>query len=149
MKKNELDHIDYEILKMLQRDARMPLKEIASKVFLSSPAVSARIDNLVKKGYIEGFHARINPEVMGYHIKAFINLEVKPEDKKEFYPFIKECQNVVECNCVTGNYSMLLEVLFQSTVELDHFIGELQRYGRTKTLIVFSTSVEHRGVIIE
>lgn len=149
MKKNELDHIDYEILNMLQKDARIPLKEIASKVYLSSPAVSARIDNLVSRGYIEGFHAQINPQVMGYHIKAFINLEVSPKDKKSFYPFIKECRNVVECNCVTGDYSMLLEVLFQSTIELDQFIGELQEYGRTNTLIVFSTSVEHRGVIME
>lgn len=149
MKRNELDHIDYEILNMLQENARMPLKEIASRVYLSSPAVSARIDNLVSKGYIEGFHAQINPEIMGFHIKAFINLEVSPEDKKEFYPYIKDCPNVVECNCVTGDYSMLLQVLFQSTIELDQFIGELQRYGRTKTLIVFSTSVEHRGVIME
>lgn len=148
MKKNELDHIDYEILNMLQKDARMPLKEIAARVYLSSPAVSARIDNLVSRGYIEGFHAQINPEVMGFHIKAFINLEVSPKDKKNFYPFIKDCPNVVECNCVTGDYSMLLEVLFQSTVELDQFIGELQEYGRTKTLIVFSTSVEHRGLMI-
>ncbi|MBO5484912.1 MAG: Lrp/AsnC family transcriptional regulator [Lachnospiraceae bacterium] len=144
-----MDHIDYEILNMLQENARMPLKEIASRVYLSSPAVSARIDNLVGKGYIEGFHAQINPEIMGFHIKAFINLEVSPEDKKEFYPYIKDCPNVVECNCVTGDYSMLLQVLFQSTIELDQFIGELQRYGRTKTLIVFSTSVEHRGVIME
>lgn len=53
---------------------------------------------------------------------------------------------MIECNCVTGDYSMLLEVLFPDTVALDQFIGELQRYGRTKTLIVFSTSVEHRGI---
>lgn len=149
MKKNELDHIDYEILKMLQENARIPLKEIAAQVYLSSPAVSARIETLMNKGYVEGFHAQINPQVMGYHIKAFINLEVTPQDKKKFYPFIKECKNVVECNCVTGDYSMLLEVLFHSTAELDQFIGELQEYGRTNTLIVFSTSVEHRGVIIE
>ena len=149
MKKNELDHIDYEILNMLQENARIPLKEIAAKVFLSSPAVSARIDTLVQKGYIEGFHAQINPEVMGYHIKAFINLEVAPGDKQEFYPYIKGCPNVLECNCVTGDYSMLLEVLFQSTIELDQFIGELQHYGRTKTLIVFSTSVEPRGILLE
>lgn len=149
MKKNELDHIDYEILNMLQENARMPLKDIAARVYLSSPAVSARIETLVSKGYIKGFHAQINPEVMGFHIKAFINLEVAPEDKPEFYPYIESCPNVVECNCVTGDYSMLLEVLFQSTVELDQFIGELQRYGRTKTLIVFSTCVEHRGVILE
>ena len=76
MKRNALDHIDYEILRMLQADARMPLKDIAKAVYLSSPAVSARIDNLVSKGYIEGFHAKINPQVMGLHIKAFISLEV-------------------------------------------------------------------------
>ena len=133
MKNNELDHIDREILKMLQENARMSLKDIAKQVFLSSPAVSVRIDNLVESGYIEGFHAQINTEKMGYHIKAFINLEVSPVDKKD---------------CVTGDYSMLLEVLFPSTDELDQFIGELQEYGRTKTLIVFSTSVEHRGLQI-
>ena len=149
MKRNELDHIDYKILAMLQEDARMPLKEIAAKVYLSSPAVSARIDNLINKGYIEGFHAQINPEAMGYHIKAFINLEVSPKDKKRFYSFIKKCSNVAECNCVTGDYSMLLEVFFQNTVSLDSFIEELQEYGRTNTLIVFSTCVEHRGVISE
>lgn len=146
MKNNELDHIDKEILHMLQGNARMSLKDIAEAVFLSSPAVSARIDNLIESGYIEGFHAQINPVKLGYHIKAFINLEVSPVDKEQFYPYIKQCKNVVECNCVTGDYSMLLEVLFPSTDELDHFIGELQQYGRTKTLIVFSTSVEHRGI---
>lgn len=146
MKNNELDHIDKEILHMLQENARMSLKDIAEAVFLSSPAVSARIDNLIESGYIEGFHAQINPVKLGYHIKAFINLEVSPVDKEQFYPYIKQCKNVVECNCVTGDYSMLLEVLFPSTDELDHFIGELQQYGRTKTLIVFSTSVEHRGI---
>ncbi len=88
MKKNELDHIDFEILKMLQANARIPLKEIAAKVYLSSPAVSARIETLVNKGYIEGFHAQINPEVMGYHFKAFFNLEVIPQDKKKYYPYI-------------------------------------------------------------
>ncbi len=145
MKHNELDQIDLKIIKMLQEDARVSLKDIAKEVFLSSPAVSARIENLVENGYIEGFHARISAEKMGYHVKAFINLEVSPVDKPEFYPYIKECKNVVECNCVTGDYSMLMEVLFPNTDELDQFIGELQRFGRTKTLIVFSTSVEHRG----
>lgn len=148
MKHEELDYVDKEILNMLQRDARIPIKEIAAKVFLSSPAVSSRISRLEKQGYIEGYHAVLNPIALGYHIKAFINLEVEPVEKKEFYPYIKSCPNVIECNCVTGDYSMLLEVLFPSTMELDHFIGELQTYGRTKTLIVFSTSVEHRGVTL-
>ena len=44
---------------------------------------------------------------------------------------------------------MLIETLFESTVQLDHFINELQQFGRTKTQIVFSTSVEQREVPIE
>ncbi len=146
MKKDALDHIDIEILNILQEDASTPIKEIAAKVFLSSPAVSARIERMERQGYILGYHAQINPIALGYQIKAFINLEVDPVRKKEFNPYIKQVVNVIECNCVTGDYSMLLEVLFPDTAELDQFIGELQSYGRTKTLIVFSTSVEHRGI---
>ena len=146
MKKDILDKIDQTILKILQENVKTPLKEIANQVYLSTPAVSARIEKMEKEGIITGYQAQINPEALGYYIKAFINLEVAPEDKKEFYPYVKACPNVIECNCVTGDYSMILEVLFRSTVELDQFIGELQRFGRTKTLIVFSTSVEHRGI---
>lgn len=149
MRKEQLDEADKIILDMLQTNAKTPLKEMANRVYLSTPAVSARIDRMEKEGYITGYHAQINPVALGYHIKAFIHLEVLPEDKKEFYPFVQECRNVIECNCVTGDYSMVLEVLFPGTVELDQFIGELQRFGRTKTLIVFSTSVEHRGILAE
>lgn len=145
----QLDHIDKEILNILQEHARMPLKEIASKVYLSSPAVSARIERLIKEGYIENFQAQLNPFTLGYHIKAFINLEVEPIQKNEFYPFIQSIPNVIECNCVTGDYSMLISVLFKSTVELDKFINQLQTFGRTKTQIVFSTSVTHRGIQID
>ena len=143
---HKLDNIDKKIIEILQINARTPVKEIAKEVFLSSPAVSARIDHLEKSGVITGYHAQLNPEFLGYHIKAFINLEVEPFQKKEFYPFIQDIPNVIECNCVTGEYSMLIEVGFQSTVELDHFINVLQKFGRTKTLIVFSTSVEHRNL---
>lgn len=144
--RHEPDHIDEQILKSLLENARTPLKTIASKVFLSSPAVSARIERLEQSGIITGYSARINPAELGYHIKAFINLEVNPDQKKDFYPYIKSCNNVVECNCVTGDYAMLVEVMFKSTEELDHFIGDLQKFGSTKTQIVFSTSVEHRGI---
>ena len=149
MKHSDLDEIDIKILNILQKNGRKSIKEIASEVCLSSPAISNRVDRLEREHYILGYQATIDPIAMGLHIKAFISLEVAPVEKKTFYPYIKACPNVVECNCVTGEYSMLLEVLFQTTVELDQFIGELQKFGRTKTLIVFSTSVDHRGVQIE
>lgn len=144
-----MDDIDRKILKILQENARTSLKTIAEKTFLSSPAVSARIEKLEKDGVICGYHAMIDPMKLGYHIIAFINLDVVPEDKPKFYEFALEVSNVLECNCVTGEYSMLMKVAFQSTVELDIFIGQLQKFGKTSTQIVFSTHVGPRGVDVE
>ena len=143
-----MDDIDRKILKLLQDNAHVFLKTIAENTFLSSPAVSARIEKLEKDGVIAGYHAMIDPEKLGYHIIAFINLDVVPEEKPQFYAYAESVPNVLECNCVTGAYSMLLKVAFQSTMELDVFIGQLQKFGKTSTQIVFSTHVGPRGVAV-
>lgn len=143
-----MDDIDKKLVTLLQKNARMPLKNLAEHVYLSSPAVSARIERLEKEGIISGYEAKINKQKLGYMITAFINLSVEPAQKTEFYSFVKECPNVLECNCVTGNYSMLLKVAFKNTEELDGFIGKLQEFGKTNTQIVFSTPVKTRGIDI-
>lgn len=141
-----MDNIDRKIITLLQKNARMPLKALAEQVYLSSPAVSARIERLEKEEIITGYEAKINEMKLGYHIKAFINLELAPIQKPEFYSFVEACPNVIECNCITGNYSMLLKVVFPSTDDLDNFIGKLQKFGRTYTQIVFSNPVKTRGI---
>ena len=141
-----MDNIDRKILTILQQNARTPLKVIAEQVFLSSPAVSARIERLESAGYILGYQAQLSCAAMGYQIKAFINLEIEPSQKPEFYPYIEGCPNVMECDCVTGDYSMFIKVCFHTTQELDQFINQLHRFGRTRTQIVFSTPVEQRGI---
>lgn len=141
-----MDKIDEKLIDLLQHNARYSLKQLAEKVFLSSPAVSSRIEKLEKEGIIIGYQAKIDPIKLGYHITAFINLEMNPKQKNVFYPFIKSCPNVIECNCITGAYSMLLKVVYPSTMELDTFIGQLQKFGNTQTQIVFSTPVSSRGI---
>ena len=143
-----MDNIDKIIINLLQDNARQPLKFLASKVFLSSPAVSARIDKLEKEGIITGYHAEVDPILLGYHVMAFINMSLDPKQKPQFYPYISDCPNVLECNCVTGTYSMLIKVAFPNTMELDTFVSELQKFGITETQIVFSTPVKARGVKI-
>ena len=142
----DMDKIDMKLIGLLQENARYSLKQLAEQVFLSSPAVSSRIERLEKEGYITGYQAEIDMLKLGYHITAFINLEMAPKLKNTFYPFIESCPNVLECNCVTGNYSMLIKVAFPSTMELDSFIGQLQKFGNTQTQIVFSTAVKPRGI---
>ena len=144
-----MDIIDLKLISLLQKNARVPLKQLAEQVFLSSPATAARIERLEKEGIITGYTARVNHKKLGFPIIAFINLEVQPIQKPEFYPFISSHPNVLECNCVTGHYSMLIKVAFESTEALDTFIGELNSFGPTETQIAFSAPQPPRDVKIE
>lgn len=141
-----MDNIDRQIISMLQENARTPLKVLAEKVFLSSPAVSARIRQLENDGVIVGYHAELDPTKLGCYITAFINIAMEPAKKVEFYSFVSQCSNVIECNSITGDYSMLIKVAFPTTFELDVFVGELQKFGSTQTTIVFSTPIKSRGI---
>ncbi len=145
-----MDAIDQRILNMLQVNARTSLKELSKACFISSPAIAARIAKLEKAGIINGYHVSLNFDAINYHVKAFIMVQLEPSQKSEFYPYIQSVPNVLECNCITGDFSEVMEVAFPTTVELDNFINEIQRrFGKTSTQIVFSTSVEHRGIQFE
>lgn len=69
MTKKALDMIDEKIVELLQENARIAIKEIAAQVFLSSPAVTARIERLESKGIIKGYHAAVDSVNLGYKIK--------------------------------------------------------------------------------
>ncbi len=148
--KHELDKIDIAILNILKDNARTPIKTIAEQVFTSAPTVAARIAAMERAGIIMGYRAEISDTaVLGHPVRAFINLEVAPDRKSELYPFLKACPDVIECSHVTGEYSVLIQTVFESTDQLDKFISRLQGFGRTKTQIVFSTMVPHRSFRIE
>ncbi|MFR2694812.1 MAG: Lrp/AsnC family transcriptional regulator [Enterocloster bolteae] len=121
-----MDEIDRKILKLLQDNARVSLKTIAENTFLSSPAVSARIERLEKEGIITGYHASVDPVKLGYHILAYINLEVIPEDKAQVLRAMPgKCPMCWSAAVSPEDFSMLMKVAFQSTMELDMFIGQL------------------------
>ena len=115
----KIDKTDRRILQMLEENARISVKDIAEANFMSSPAVANRIRRMEANNLIKHYYADIDYPSMGYVVKAFINLEVKPEDKSEFYPFIEKIPNVIQCDCVTGDYSMLIQAAYQRPEELD------------------------------
>lgn len=148
MERLQLDKTDLLILQKLSENARIPVKDIAKAVGLSSPAVSARINRMEQKNIIQGYRVNINSDLLGYNVKAFVMVDISPDLKEEFYLYVEAIPNILECCCVTGEYSMLLECTFSKTEDLDGLINELHRFGKTKTMIVFSTAVKHREIPI-
>lgn len=139
---SNIDGIDVQILNALKVNARTAAAELAAETGLDEQSLAERIDNLENAGYIKGYHADIDLEKIGYKIKAFIQMSVLPEDQRKFYDFIQKKDCILECSHITGQFSMLLKVIFPTTSELDTFVGELQEFGKTETQVVFSTVLE-------
>ena len=139
-----MDEIDLKIVSTLQKDARISLKKLADICFISAPAVSTRLSHLEQRGIINDYQTSIDYKILGFPIKAYVSLQLAAKDKEDFYPYIKSVGNVISCDCVTGSYSQIITCYFKSTKSLDNFINDIQRFGETKTQIVFSTSVGQR-----
>ncbi len=142
-----MDIIDSDILKILQKNGRISMKDLGEKVGLTAPAVSERVKKLEKKGIIEGYKAIINPTKLGKNVKAFINIAMKPQNRKKFMNFVKKNDNIINCYHVTGTYCMVVKAFFREMIELETLIDSLQEYGDTNTLIILSTPLKRKLII--
>ena len=70
------DPIDYQILALLQGDARTTQMAIAQAVGLSQPAVADRVRKLEERGAITGYVARLDPRLLGNDIRAFVGVRI-------------------------------------------------------------------------
>lgn len=138
-----MDAIDERILDLLVQNARMPVKEIASRISLTAPAVSQRIHRLEKKGVIAGYTLRLAKPQDSHHLCAFINiLSLSPAQKTGFLKMIAGERQVERCCNVTGSSSYLIFVRCDTMEELEKLLGRLQKWGQTNTQIVLSTPID-------
>ena len=125
-----MDDLDRKILSLLAKNARMPVKEIAEQVALTSPAVSSRIHKLETDGIISGY-------------TALISLSVTPSHRDELVELMQNSKEVLQCYHVTGAYTFLIKVSCGSMPQLEHLILQFQKLGTTSTQIILSTPVNH------
>ena len=144
----KLTDLDLDILRIIQEDARISLKNIAEKTYVSAPTVASRIDYMTELGVIKGYSTLLEPKWLGNNIKTYINMESAPASREELYEFLRSTPHVVECCRVTGEYSLMIEAHFSDMEALNKFLNHAQQFGRTETQIVFSTVIDRRGLPI-
>lgn len=137
-----LDRIGRNILAALQENARMPLARIGEEVGLSSPAVAERIRKMEEAGIIKGYHACIEPDVMGRSVTAFIQLTTDARH----YPAVKtlaaDLPEIISCHHVSGEASFILYVRVNAVADLEPLVARFSPLGPTHTAIVLSTPVD-------
>ena len=141
-----MDRTDFQILKILQENARTTIKQISTEVNLSAPSVTERIRRLEDSGIIIGYHAKINPSKLSRNIIAFIAVDVAPERHATFTSFCNGCPHILEHHRVIGLYNAMLLAALHDSAELEALIDSLKRYGTTNTSVLLSNIFEDKPI---
>lgn len=137
----ELDHIDLAILRALQEDARVTIKELAASMNLSTTPIFERMKKLEQKGYIEKQVAILNPSKLQLKLTVFISLSVIDHSLTALERFINqiiEFPEVLECHHVTGQSDFLLKVILEDIEKYNQFI--LQRLSTVQNVANIESS---------
>ena len=73
----QLDQYDRSILDVLSVEGRLPVTELANRVGLSKTPCQSRLKRLLEEGYIKGFRAELNAQMLGLEHIAFAEVKLK------------------------------------------------------------------------
>ncbi|WP_346238915.1 Lrp/AsnC family transcriptional regulator [Niabella insulamsoli] len=110
----KLDGKDREMLKMLQANARITVKEIAGAIHLSTTPVHERLKRLEQSGVITHYTAILDANKLGKKLMAICYVSLKEHSKIAGSKFIKSILSmaeILECYSISGEFDFLLKVL--------------------------------------
>lgn len=121
----ELDAIDLNILRELQKDARLTNVELASRVNLSPSPCLARVRAMERSGLIKQRVTLLDASALGLSINAFIHISLEHQRREgldEFERAVSALPNVMECYLMSGGADYLLRVLVRDTRALERLV---------------------------
>ena len=98
----DLDATDFEIMNIMQENARITMRELAQQIALSPSSTAERVRRLEESGFIQGYHAELDPAKLGYTTHAMILVaKLRPEQVRPFYRYLQDIPQIVSVqNCI-------------------------------------------------
>ncbi len=123
-----IDKIDYEILKVLLRSARMKTVDIAEKTKTTEMVVRYRIKKMIDKGIILGFKPFFNTNKLGYvYFKLHINLRnLNLEKKQEIISYFSRHPNIIHMTELVGGADLEMEFQVKNNDEFYDYVKEIR-----------------------
>jgi len=112
-----LDEKDFAILKLLQQNARITIKELSEKVHLSTTPVHERVRRLESSGVIKQYVAILDGAKVRKGLMVICYVSLKQHSKNAGGKFIKailELDNVLECLTISGQFDFMLKVVAEN-----------------------------------
>lgn len=139
-----LDGVDIELLRILHKDARTPIAEMARVLSMSAPSVSERLRRLRESGVIRSFTIEVAPALLGYELMLYVRISPLPGQLSKVVSLIAEMEEIVECDRITGDDCFIAKVHVRSAQEIEDVTDRLNVYAKTNTSLVQSSPVDRR-----
>ncbi|GLQ32114.1 Lrp/AsnC family transcriptional regulator [Litoribrevibacter albus] len=138
-----LDKLDMSILRELQKNGRITVTELASRVGLSKTPCQVRVKRLEELGYILGYTAIIDQKKLGSRHVAFVQvtmIDTKTNALQAFNDAVREIPEIEQCHMIAGNFDYLLKVRTSDIENYRLVLGEkisnLPFVKQTSTFVV-------------
>ncbi|OUY10493.1 ArsR family transcriptional regulator [Acinetobacter indicus] len=123
-----LDRTDIKILDILQKDGRISNIKLAEAVNLSPTAALARVQKLSKDGFILGYEAKLNPELLNSSFVVFVEIlldKTTPNVLEEFSDAILQHPEIVECHMISGGFDFVVKIRCANMEEFRKISGQI------------------------
>jgi Lrp/AsnC family transcriptional regulator, leucine-responsive regulatory protein len=150
----QLDQKDLAILKLLQHNARITVKEISDKVNLSTTPVFERIRWMEKSGVIKQYATLVDPAKLNKRLMVIVYVSLKQHNKTAGSKFVKAINDmieVLECYSISGEFDFMLKVAVEDMNAYYDFhvnrLSELENIGNVQSVFVMGV-VKDTHVIV-
>jgi Lrp/AsnC family leucine-responsive transcriptional regulator len=140
------DDKNLALLRLLEKNPRAPISQLARRIGMSNPAVKERILRLEESGILAGYRLELNPWELGYHVTAFVRVRPLPGHLNKVAELAQAIPEITECHRVTGEDCFILKVFLKEISNLDRVLDKFLAHGQTTTSIVQSSPVAPRSL---
>jgi Lrp/AsnC family leucine-responsive transcriptional regulator len=145
----DVQDVDRRILAELAADGRLGKAELARRVALSPPSVAERLRRMEAAGVIRGYHADIDPAMLGFPVAAVLRVRPAVRQLASIQRLAEQQPEIVECHRITGDDCFLMKVHARSLHHLEQILDRFLIYGQTTTSIIQSTPVRPRPIPLD
>jgi len=137
------DKKDLSILKLLQENARVTVKEIAEKVHLSTTPVHERIKRMEEAGIIKQYATLVDNTKVKKSLMVICYVSLKQHGKNAGAKFIKvinDLNEVIECYSISGEFDFMLKVVCEDMNAYYDFhvnkLSEIENVGHVQSIFI-------------
>ena len=137
------DVTDMAILRLLQQNAKITVKEISEKVHLSTTPVHERIKRMETSGVITQYATLVDHSKVKKGLMVICYVSLKQHNKNagsKFIKYIHELHEVIECYNISGEFDFMLKVVVENMDEYYNFhvnkLSQSENIGQVQSVFV-------------